>query len=100
MNLWIPKQGHLKQINSCQLLGEYPFIEFVIQVFSLKNIPSFVANLLRVRTLLVDHLSGGVLSWLKTQRLHLKILIGSYMMKTAVKGEERKGNKFSVYLQR
>ena len=57
----------------------------------------FVANLLRVRTPLDGHLNGGVWKWLKTPRLHLKIMIGSYSMKTAVKGGERKGNKFIVH---
>jgi len=55
-----------------------------------------VANLLRVRTLSDGHLSGGVWKWLKTPRLHLKIMIGSYSMKTVVKGGERKGTKFTV----
>jgi hypothetical protein len=59
---------------------------------------SFIcADPLKVRTLLDDHLNGGVLKWPKTRRLHLKITTGSCMMKTAVKGGERKGNKFNVY---
>ena len=57
----------------------------------------FVANLLRVRTLSDGHLSGGVWKWLKTPRLHLKIMTGSYLMKTVVKEGERKGNKFTVH---